>query len=132
MRRNNRHSPAGVSHLYSKGLECAVLLPPVPPDIPLSEHIQPWKGREVWLELALDAIGYRVTKDGAVPFQPTCFSENGLADKNLCCHYDIESYDDHIDFTLWRTAKDLTHFIKKAENIGISRCVGLWQELQGI
>ena len=41
--------PVGVSELYAHGLSCPVFLPPVPPDRPLSDYLQPWQGRETWL-----------------------------------------------------------------------------------
>ena len=121
--------PVGTSALYSKGLSCAVLLPPVPPDVPLEEYIQPWAGREIWLELALDTLGYRITKNGAALFQPDVIPESSLPDDALCCHYAIQMAEDHIDFTLFRTARDLQGLMEKAEKLGITRCVGLWQEL---
>lgn len=121
--------PVAVSHIYAQALDSAVLLPPVPPDVPLEEHIRPWLGRDIWLELALNTAGYRVTKDGSQFFQPTCFSGKGFVEENLCCHYAMALSDDHIDFTLWRTAEDLPLLMEQAEKHGISQCVGLWQEL---
>ena len=119
----------GISHLYAKELACAVLLPPIPPDIPLAEHIQPWRGRKIWLELAMDVMGYRVSKAGSQPFHPTHLPETHLVDRPLCCHYAMEQYDDHIDFILWRTAEDLTLLMEQANKSDISQFVGLWQEL---
>ena len=110
-------------------MNCAVLLPPIPPDIPLAEHIQPWRRRKIWLELAMDVMGYRITKNGAVAFQPTSIPSKCLTDTSLCCHYAMEPYDDHIDFILWRTAEDLALLMEQAEKCGISQFVGLWQEL---
>lgn len=122
--------PVGVSHHYADGQSCAVLLPPVPVDVPLSEYMRPWKGRDIWLELAPDLIGYRITREGSKPFQPACLPPKGFTDESLCCHYTTELYDDHIDFTLWRTVDDLTRLAEQAKTFGISRCVGLWQELK--
>ena len=126
---NKLSCPVGISHLYANEMNCAVLLPPIPPDVPLTEYIHPWRGREIWLELALGGIGYRVSRDGAASFQPACFPEKSFTDEPLCCHYAMELYDDHIDFTLWRTAEDLALLMEQAEKCGISQCVGLWQEL---
>ena len=121
--------PVGISHLYAKELACTVLLPPLPPDVHLNDYIQPWIGREIWLELALNAVGYRVSKEGTQSFHPTYLPEINFSNDSLCCHYAMEQYDDHIDFTLWRTAEDLTHLMEQAEKCGISKFVGLWQEL---
>lgn len=126
---NKLSCPVGISHLYANEMNCAVLLPPIPPDVPLAEYIQPWAGREIWLELAMDVMGCRITKNGAVAFQPTSIPSKCLTDTSLCCHYATEIYDDYIDFTLWRTAEDLTLLMEQAEKCGISQFVGLWQEL---
>ena len=126
---NKLSCPVGISHLYANEINCAVLLPPIPPDIPLAEHIQPWRGRKIWLELAMDVMGYRVSKAGSQPFHPTHLPKTRLIDTSLCCHYATEIYDDYIDFTLWRTAEDLTLLMEQAEKYGVSQFVGLWQEL---
>ena len=123
--------PVGVSELYAQALDCPVFLPPVPPHVPLKEHLAPWQGREIWLEAALNGEVITVTeKDSAVaPLSPGESPETVLEDPALHCHYHIRTYDDHIDFALWRTQEDLTCLLQGSENLGVTMAVGLWQEL---
>jgi len=124
--------PVAVSHIYAKELSCAVLLPPLLPDVPLNEYIQPWSGREIWLELAPSSTGCRVTQNGAQSFTLTNCPDASFHDKELCCHYSIDIQSDHVDFILHRTREDLTALMDQAEKLGITRFVGLWQEFGNI
>ena len=63
------------------------------------------------------------------PLLPAEIPEAGLDDPALHCHYRTQTYDDHIDFTLWRTQEDLTGLLREAEHLGVTLAVGLWQEL---
>ena len=123
--------PVGVSELYAQELECPVFLPPVPPHISLREHLAPWQGREIWLEAALGGETVTVTDAGSYfsPLLSTELPDSTMADSALHCHYHIRTYDDHIDFTLWRTRENLTNLLREAETLGVTLAVGLWQEL---
>ena len=123
--------PVGVSELYARELACPVFLSPPPPHVPLKEHLSSWQGREVWLEAALGGEAVTVTKTGSAfsPLPSAEVPETGLEDPALHCHYHIRTYDDHIDFTLWRTREDLEGLLRDAENQGVTLAVGLWQEL---
>lgn len=88
----------------------------------------PWKGRDIWLELAHDSIGYRITAEGAKVFQPTDCPEPALFDDKLYCHYAIDIQENAVRFTLSRTAEDISALMERAEAMGVSRFVGLWQE----
>lgn len=121
--------PVGVSELYAEGLSCPVFLPPVPPDKLLAEYVAPWKGREIWLEAALDGIALKLTESGCTVSPLPDFPEAGLPDKKLHCHYTSETTSDSATFRLWRTPEDLNVLLKEAENHGATRAVGLWQEL---
>ena len=44
--------PVGVSEHYANGVSSPVFLPPVPLRTPISEHLAPWKDREIWLDLS--------------------------------------------------------------------------------
>ena len=117
--------PVGVSHWYARGLECSVLLPPLPLHTPLHSYLQPWSDRSVWLELAYACVRYTVTEKGC--FQASCQAggEFRHSDPGLYCHYRIETGDDHITFTLCRTAEDIQHLLNAKE---IDCFVGLYQE----
>ena len=122
--------PVAVSERYGQDLDCPVFLPPVPPDQPLGEHLAPWQGREVWLELALGGDMLTLTVEGCqrapLPRQPC---GEGFSDASLHCHYRIEAQADKAVFTLWRTRQDLEGLLEEASGYGVTTAVGLWQEL---
>ena len=121
--------PVGVSEPYSKGMDCAVFLPPAPPDICLSQYLAPWESREIWLEIALDGIALTLTEAGcdAEPFLD--LPEDGLAEEKLHCHYTLEATADAVIFRLWRTRADLEQLLEEANSLGVARAIGLWQEI---
>ena len=121
--------PVALSDLYAKDLSCPVFLPPVPPDKPLSDHLKPWQGREIWLEAALDGIALTLTEEGCTAAPLFDFPENGQAHRKQHCHYTVETTDQSALFHLWRTRKDLDNLLAEAERLGITKAVGLWQEL---
>lgn len=123
--------PVIVSDLYAKNENCPVFLSPVPPSVSLEEHIAPWTGRDIWLEIALDGEVIDLTEKGA---QVTSLphpdqDRQGFSEKNLHCHYHITLEEDSAKFTLWRTREDLDQLLAEAESIGIAAAVGLYQEL---
>lgn len=123
--------PVAVSDLYAVDCDCPVFLPPVPPSVPLEEHLSPWTGREVWLDISPGGEVITLTGDGArtvsLPFPAP--EMQGFAEENLHCHYRIDSGEDAVIFTLWRTREDLEGLILEAENLGVANMVGLYQEL---
>ena len=127
----NLRCPVGVTPLYAKGLDCPVFLPPVPPHVPIKEHLAPWQDREIWLEAALGGEVITATDKGShfSPLRATELPDSAMEDSSLHCHYHIRTYDDHINFTLWRTREDLTNLLREAEALGVTLAVGLWQEL---
>lgn len=125
--------PVGVSPLYGKGLKGPVFLPPVPPDTSLSDYLSPWKGREIWLELALEGETIVLTSAGAkVSSLPAAAqSADGYRDAHLHCHYRIQTEENQARFTLLRTPEDLTELLSEGETQGVTLAVGLYQQLQG-
>lgn len=119
----------GVSELYGKDLDCPVFLPPVPPGTSVEACLAPWQGREIWLEAALDSLRYTVTAEGSAAAPPDRLPEAGLRDESLHCHYHIDLHKDSVDFTLFRTREDLAALLEAAGSIGVTRAVGLYQEL---
>jgi len=122
--------PVIVSEAYSEGLDCPVLLPPVPPDIPIGEYVRPYQGREVWLEMAMDGLEVVLTKDGAsstaLPYP--AFDGREFVDHALHCHYHMELEPEKARFFLRRTIEDEEKLLAEAEDLGITATVGLWQE----
>ena len=122
--------PVAVSDLYAQRYDCPVFLSPLPPHRALADHIAPWQGREVWLEAALGGCCITVTEQGST-FMPLP-AEGGefpLQENMLHCHYRIETTDSCIRFSLQRTKQDLEALLEEAEALGITRAVGLYQEL---
>lgn len=121
-----------VSSLYGKELSCPVLLPPLPPDCRPKEYLSPWQSREIWLEAAPEALELIVSKSGCRRFSfplPSQLPEMLHYDSKLFCHYHTEVFPDQIRFTLYRTPEDLANLLKKADSLGVTQAVGLYQEL---
>ena len=125
----NMDCPVGVTHWYGERLDCPVFLPPVPPDVAVSDYLAPWQGREIWLEAALAGITYTVTANGSTAAPLPHPPKDGLADKDLHCHYKIEEYISRVEFYLYRTPEDLQSLLKDAKSHGVTTAVGLYQEL---
>ena len=124
--------PVGISDLYAKDLNCAVFLPPVMPDTLLSEHLVPWHGRDIWLDISTEGLEITLTEQGAqiIALPQYSDSQDSHADEALPCHYRIE-LEKTSRFTLFRTEQDLQDLLVEAKHLGISRAVGLYQEWNG-
>ncbi len=123
--------PIAVTPHYAKDLPCAVFLPPAPLHIPLATYLRPWAGKEIWLEAALCLETLTVTKDGT-SFSPVFMSEGhsgGFFDENLSCRYRTKIRNDRITFTLFDTQDTLKYKLEQASTLGVTRAVGLYQEL---
>lgn len=122
--------PVGLSAVYAESFSCPIFLPPPPLDKPLERYLAPWANREIWLEAALDGLQLALTAEGCqstpIPFPAL---SGGFSDASLCCHYQIESYTNRGEFSLYRTREDLDALLVKAEALGVSKAIGLWQEL---
>ena len=121
--------PVGVSEVYAELLSCPVFLPPVPPDKPLKDYLAPWQGREIWLEAALEGITLTLTEAGCSVEALYDFPEHGLTDEALPCHYTVGTTEKSAIFHLWRTRQDLESLLSEAESLGVTKAIGLWQEL---
>lgn len=124
--------PVGVSEAYAQQTEGPVFLPMLPAHRPLAPYLHPWKGREIWLELGRGAEQAVVTESGTVfsPLVPP-FAPCPLFHRELHCHYGIYPQDRQILFTLQRTPEDLQALEQQARELGVSRTIGLYQELSG-
>lgn len=125
--------PVGVSAAYAQGLPCPVFLPPVPCDTPPEEYLAPWSGREIWLETGLVGMGITLTPEGACPSPQFLFERNHPVhhDKGLHCHYQILAAG-AVRFSFHRRPEDLEALLKEAEALGVTRAIGLYQELRGL
>lgn len=124
--------PMAISTCYAQELSCPVFLPSVPCHVPLEEAITPWKGRELWLEIAPGAELLELTEAGCQITQLTSTEtyEAGHYEAQLHCHYRIQLAEDRARFFLWRTKEDLDAQLEAAKQLGITTAVGLWQELK--
>jgi len=123
--------PVAVTADYAADLTCPVFLSPAPLHVPLEKHVAPWSGREIWLEAALEQEDITVTEKEALytPQFPPDGLTDGFFDECLCCHYQTRIESNRITFTLFDTAESLKKKLEHAHSLGITRAVGLWQEL---
>ena len=124
--------PVGVSHLYAESLTCPVFLPPPELDVPLKTHLAPWDGREIWLEAAMEIKQFTLTEKGCtslpLPYAPP--EGKTFRDEALCCTYNCRLTDTAAVFTLWRSEDDLKELLSKSGETGVTRTVGLFQQLK--
>ena len=120
--------PVCVSHLYAEDPSCPVFAPPCPLTTPMEHHLAPWQGREIWLEVALDSADYRIHKNGC-QICPASQEALPFYDEKLFCHYGIRIEPEQILFTLERKRTDLDILLTSAAACGVTRAVGLFQEL---
>lgn len=122
--------PVAVSEAYARDLPCPVFLPPVPPDTTSESYLSPWSGREIWLEMALDVMAVEVTEQGIRRREALAYElpSAPFYDEALCCHYGI-TVSDRITFHLQRQRSDLDTLLARAEASGVTKAVGLYQEL---
>lgn len=123
--------PVGVSELYAADISCPVFLPPVPINQPICAYLSPWKEREIWLEAALDSMAITVTAEGSrceeVAYTPP--PEACHTDDMLHCRYSIHSLPEKIRFTLYRNQDQLEQLLSQAQELGVSKAIGLYQQL---
>ena len=123
--------PVGVSELYARELDCPVFLAPPPLHKQLSSHLLFWSGREIWLDAAVESGVLHITEAGgtyhALPFTPpdcpVFYAEP------LRCHYHARLPGDCVDFTFYRQPEDIAPLLLHAEELGITRAIGLYQQL---
>lgn len=123
--------PVGVSSLYAHEFSCPVFLPPMPFDQPLEEYLSPWQGREIWLDIAPDNALFTVTESGSHLSHPIftppedCYFEEPA----LHCLYRTEITEDLVRFHLWRPFSLLESLMSEASHLGITKYIGLYQQL---
>lgn len=123
--------PVAVSEGFADQLSCPVFLAPGALHTPLEQQLLPWKGREIWMEAALCQECITVTEKGTQfdNHYPAEGLEGGFYEKSLRCRYLTEIQEDRIRFTLFDTPESLTGKLEYAHSLGVSRAVGLYQEL---
>lgn len=123
--------PVGVSALYAKELDCPVFLPPLDLLVPPQAQLASWQGREIWLEAAFEHRQITLTPDGAQ--ESPCLRETlpdpRFYDEALYCHHHWTAHDQIAVVTLQRTRQDLDALLSNISDFGVTRAVGLYQEL---
>lgn len=115
---------------WAKNFTCPVFLPPCPLHRTLAEHIKPWAGRDLWLELDSSGETLLLTSHGCQHsvLHRQELPDTGMNDRELHCSYDIEVLPEAVRFRLWRNQEDLSGFLEEAENLGVAGALGLYQE----
>lgn len=119
-----------VSEPYAEAAALPILVSPVPPSVPLPDHLSKWTDREIWLDISTRGEVLTVTESGTEvrPLPLGAFPENGFPEEQLHCHYLTKQMGNSIQFTLWRTEEDLSLLLEEAETLGVVQAVGLYQE----
>lgn len=120
-----------VSQLYAKPLPCPVFLQPLPVGYTLEKHIDPWKDRQLWLDISCETAKITVTAEGSRQETLSYEAEADLPlhSDTLHCNYAISVTTDCAEFTLSRTTDHLPRLIAEGKSLGISHFVGLYQQL---
>lgn len=123
--------PVGVPERYAKGLSCPVFLSLPDLHTPLKECIDRWPGREIWLEAAVGAEVATITEEGCKI--DSCELDQLPApwhkDDTLHCRYHWHQEDDRVKFLFHRTMEDLQELLEEAGALGVTRAIGLYQQL---
>ena len=108
-----------------------VFLPPAPLHMPLEQYLAPYREREIWLEAALQRQTVTVTVQGVTidPPLPNRSFEGGFYDEILRCRFTQDVHEDRAIFTLFDTPETLEKKLDHAAALGVTRAVGLYQEL---
>ena len=124
--------PAAVSEPYAAGLSCPVFVSAPPAHVPLAAHLAPWQGRELWLELAPAPETATVTENGTVFTPLAALPREEAFGAAPDCHYRLAQTGDSAVFTIFRNGEDLAGLLREAQTLGVTRAVGLWQELRNL
>ena len=84
-----RHLPCPAAAPPGYSDKGPVFLPPAPLHMPMEEYLSPWKGREIWLEAALQRQVVTVTEEGCA-VSPPCTNndlEEGFYSEKLRCRF---------------------------------------------
>ena len=124
--------PVSVSHIYARDFDCPVFLPPLPFRLTIPAYLQPWSNREIWLELGSDKEMAIITENGFGSEQICSIPPGGnsFREPSLLCHYCTQIKQDHIAVYFERTAQDLKELQLQASQLGVTKFLGLWQQLK--
>lgn len=122
--------PTALTIPYAKGKDCILFLPPIPVHQSARDYLTPYRGQDIWLETDLEGRKLVVTGQGCscLPLDDPLDGE--IFQDDLCrCHYTIAVETDQAVFSLQRTKEDLQLLLQDAERFGVTKALGLYQEL---
>lgn len=124
--------PVFVSDIYATDLDCPVFLPPIPPWMIPEEYLKPWKTREIFLETAIQTQTLTVTEKGCKISDCMYGGNHDLPfyNEKLFCHYCLSLSEEQAVFTLHRTKSDICALLTDLEQLGVTGCVGLYEDLK--
>lgn len=122
--------PVAAPPAFAGDSDCAVFLPPCPLHVPLAEYLRPWQNRDIWLDITLQQQTVTVTPRGTV-YSPAVPADrqDGVFDEILMCRCITEVAEDMVRFILFDTPETLKIKLEEAAKRGVTRAVGLYQEL---
>lgn len=120
--------PVAAPPSYAAKCACAVFLPSPPLIVPTEKYLRPWKERQIWMELATEPCCFRVSETGSrqvlAPPVP-CPHDEPI----LHCRYGMDIREQYVDFHLRRELVHLRAMMEEAQELGVERFVGLYQQL---
>lgn len=108
-----------------------IFLPPIPLHKPLMPCLSKFSGREIWLDAAPVPCRFKITAAGC-DCEPLFIADAEAlrhAESQMHCHYSIAVSDTEATFTLGRSKGDFFRWLQDAQSLGVTRVVGLYQEL---
>jgi len=126
--------PVAVPPAYAAHSKGPVLLPPPKLWEPVEKAASGWKGRELWMEWAPQAVQITVTAQGSavsVLDKAPETQKGDFYDEALCCRYRLALAQTHAVFLLWDDAETLARKQGATEQAGITTLVGLYQQFKG-
>ena len=123
--------PVGITEFYARELPCPIFVAPPPLRTSLEKYLNPWQGREIWLEAATDGEIVTVTEQGSTcsPAPLDTLPEPWFRQEQLHCRYYWTADQKAARFAIQRQAEDLSSLLAEAEGLGVTRAVGLYQQL---
>ena len=122
--------PVAVTESYAAFTKGPVFLGLLPPHQGLKQQTEFFEGRELWMELGPSPEQILLTEHGAsVTSLPGSPPRCPQWDLDLHCHYKISLSEDQAVFTLLRNREDLRALLRDAQDLGVTRYVGLYGEL---
>lgn len=122
--------PTALTIPYAQGKNCILFLPPIPVHQSARDYLAPYHEQEIWLETDLGGRKLVLTGQGCSCLPLDSPLEGNIFQDNLCrCHYTIAVQKEQAIFSLQRTAEDLQLLLQDAEKYGVTKALGLYQEM---